>query len=242
MHISCISTAVLGCRVQRRIFEWLKEKGAKTLWRSLNPRHPAQTTQETTHCQKSTVKRVPTFKINPWQFQCSSSTFMYFQYCHIRHFSVSLFFRSKSNLPTCVQDKPMVEDPSSLSSAQMNQLRLYEAELWKKACRTLLLTPRAISTKQNRCLDTANVQTPKWNRCGWQELRVFDQRNSLQHLCQGMAMFLEWGWWQTFTDRNPASFGGAAAEGGPRMVWAATSSPIPPSTQPREVDFQSQQI
>lgn len=29
----------------------------------------------------------------------------------------------------------MVEDPSSLSTQQVSQLRLYESELWKKACR-----------------------------------------------------------------------------------------------------------
>ena len=30
----------------------------------------------------------------------------------------------------------MVEDPSSLSSGQIDQLRLYESEMWKKSCRT----------------------------------------------------------------------------------------------------------
>ena len=43
------------------------------------------------------------------------------------------------------QDKPMVEDPATLSSAQMSQLRLYESELWKKACRMPMASGQSLA-------------------------------------------------------------------------------------------------
>eukprot|EP00490_Sorites_sp_Unknown_P024421 CAMPEP_0114650246 /NCGR_PEP_ID=MMETSP0191-20121206/7553_1 /TAXON_ID=126664 /ORGANISM="Sorites sp." /LENGTH=158 /DNA_ID=CAMNT_0001864071 /DNA_START=37 /DNA_END=513 /DNA_ORIENTATION=- len=57
------------------------------------------------------------------------------------------------------EDRPMVEDPSSLSSAQMSQLKLYESELWKKACRNSAYLIKEIHY---------NTFAREW-RCVWSE-------------------------------------------------------------------------
>ncbi|CAK9097967.1 Adenylate cyclase type 10 (Germ cell soluble adenylyl cyclase) (sAC) (Testicular soluble adenylyl cyclase) [Durusdinium trenchii] len=67
------------------------------------------------------------------------------------------------------EDKPMVEDPATLSSAQMSQLRLYESELWKKACRNSGYLIKEIHY---------NTFAREW-RCVWSE---DDDKRSLTEL------------------------------------------------------------
>ncbi|CAJ1347097.1 unnamed protein product [Effrenium voratum] len=57
------------------------------------------------------------------------------------------------------EDKPMVEDPSSLSSGQIDQLRLYESEMWKKSCRNSAYLIKEIHY---------NTFAREW-RCVWSE-------------------------------------------------------------------------
>ena len=94
-------------------------------------------------------------------------------------------------------------------SAQALRGRVVEESLQDSLMACPLCNQYAAEPIQFTYVDMAICHTHPLKICvAWQELRVFDQRNSLQHLCQGMAMYLEWGWWQTITDRNPASFGG----------------------------------